>query len=219
MSESRLLPAHVLLDFQQRKYAYRILSLPNSILTKNILPFTLQIGDRNAQLEDVSEYDSIWLMAQCIKNYSQHLAQQVSVGFSINPAEGVELISAIPAQVFLRQIFIKEKNRAVDIAKNNYADLTLWCDRFKLNQGGAGTALVWKENRQSNEWITQKIILGKNKEIFDVEIWDISEAVKVAEKKSSRVQQPLAISIFCDSQTAINRLKIIDSKTGQALKS
>ncbi len=219
MSESGLLPAHVLLDFRQRKYAYRILSLPDSIPTKDILPFTLRIGDGNAQPEDVSEYDSIWLTAQRIKNYGQHLAQQVSVGFSIDPAEGVEPISAMPAQVFPGQIFIEEKNRAVDIAKNDHADLTLWCDGSKLDQGGAGAAVVWKENRQSNEWITQKITLGKNKEIFDAEMWGISEAVKVAEKKGSRVQQPLAISIFCDSQTAINRLKMMDSKAGQALKS
>lgn len=77
---------------------------------------------------------------------------------------------------------------------------------------------MWKENRQDKEWITQKITLGKNKEIFDAEMWGISEAVKIAEKKCAGVQQPLAINIFCDSQTAINRLKIIDSKAGQALK-
>ncbi len=74
MSESRLLPAHVLLDFRQRKYAHRILSLLDSIPTKDILLFTLQIGNGNVQPEDVSEYDSIWLTAQRIKNYGQHLA-------------------------------------------------------------------------------------------------------------------------------------------------
>ncbi len=49
-------------------------------------------------------------------------------------------------------------------------------------------------------------------------MWGISEAVRIAEKKCSRAQQPLAISIFCDSQTAINRLKVMDCKAGQALK-
>lgn len=32
MSEAGLTPAHILLDFHQRKYAYRILSLPESRL-------------------------------------------------------------------------------------------------------------------------------------------------------------------------------------------
>ena len=41
MSELGLFPAQVLLDFCQRVYAYRILSLPDLISTKNILPITL----------------------------------------------------------------------------------------------------------------------------------------------------------------------------------
>ncbi len=79
--------------------------------------------------------------------------------------------------------------------------------------------MVWRENRQNNKSIIQKITLRKNKEIFDTKMWGISEAVKVTEKKSSRVQQSLALSIFCDLQTAINRLKMMDNKAGQALKS
>ena len=47
-------------------------------------------------------------------------------------------------------------------------------------------------------------------------MWDISEAVKVAEQRN--LQQPSIISIFCDSQHAINRLKVMDCKAGQALK-
>ena len=60
MSESGLMPAHILLDFRQRKYACHILSLPDSISTKEIFPITLQVGDRNAQPEDLPEDDSIW---------------------------------------------------------------------------------------------------------------------------------------------------------------
>ncbi len=142
MSESGLLPAHVLLDFRQRKYAHRILSLPDSIPTKDILPITLRTGDGTAQPEDLSESDSIWLTAQRIKTYGQHLAQQVSVGFSIDPTEGVEPISAMPAQVFPGKIFIAEKSKATDIAKEDQADYALWCDGSKLDQGGAGAAVV-----------------------------------------------------------------------------
>ncbi len=118
--------------------------------------------------------------------------------------------------MFPGKIFIEEKSRAIDIAKCNRANVTLWCDGSKLDQGGAGAAVLWKKN--DNEWSAQKITLGKNKEILDAEVWGISEAVKIAERKCSRVQQPLTVSIFCDSQTAINRLKIMDSKAGQALK-
>ena len=52
MSESGLIPAYILLDFWQPQYAYRLLSLPESISTKAILPIILRIGDGNAQPED-----------------------------------------------------------------------------------------------------------------------------------------------------------------------
>lgn len=59
MNDSGLIPAHILLDSRQRAYAHRLLTLPDSIPTKHILPVTLRSGDGNAQLEDLPEYDSI----------------------------------------------------------------------------------------------------------------------------------------------------------------
>lgn len=49
MSSLGLLPAYILLDSRQRVYAHRLLSLPDSIPTKDILPITLRTGDENAQ--------------------------------------------------------------------------------------------------------------------------------------------------------------------------
>ena len=47
MSEARLTLAHILQDFHQCIYEYRIFSLPNSILTKEILPIFLRVGDKD----------------------------------------------------------------------------------------------------------------------------------------------------------------------------
>jgi len=49
-------------------------------------------------------------------------------------------------------------------------------------------------------------------------MWGISEAVKIAEQKCFKAPKPLVISIFCDSQHAIDQLKILDCKAGKALK-
>lgn len=92
------------------------------------------------------------------------------MGFSSNLTREVELISAIAAQVFPRQIFIKDKNKVMDIAKNNRANLTLQYNGSKLDQERTEAAVIWKENRQSNECIIQKISLGKNKEIFNTKM-------------------------------------------------
>ncbi len=42
MSESGLVPAHVLLDYRQRNYAYRLLTLPDGNPAKDILLVTLR---------------------------------------------------------------------------------------------------------------------------------------------------------------------------------
>lgn len=76
-------------------------------------------------------------------------------------------------------------------------DLELWCDGSKLDTGGTGAAVVWKSNCRGEEWQTIKVSLGQNKEIFDAEMWGISEAIKVAEQKTSEVRHSLVISIFC----------------------
>ena len=217
INDSGLLPAHILLNSWQRAYAHRILCLLDSVPTKDILPITLRTGDGNAQPEELPEYNLIWSTNQRIWTDGQHLATQVSAGFSIDPAEGVEPILAMSVQSFPGKICIEEKSKAIEIAKKaeDRVNLTLWCDGSKLDQGGAGAAVVWKLD---NEWLTQKVTLGKNKEIFDAEMWGISEAVKIAEPRCLKAQQPLVISIFCDSQHAINRLRALDCKAGQALK-
>ena len=115
----------VLSDFRQRTYAHRILSLPNSIPTKDILPITLREGDGNAQPEDLPEGDSIWSNTQRIRTYGQHLARQISVGFCIDPAEGVEPIVAIPPQVFPGKVFMEDRNGTIRMANEELADLTL----------------------------------------------------------------------------------------------
>ena len=69
IGESGLMPAHILLDFRQRKYACRIFSLPNSIPTKEILPITLLVGDRNAQPKHLSKDDLTWASNQRITIY------------------------------------------------------------------------------------------------------------------------------------------------------
>ena len=118
MSESGLIPAHILLDFRQRKYAYRILSLPDSIPTKDILPITLPIGDGNAQPEDQPENDSAWASNGPIATYSPRLARQVSIGFIVDPAEGTEPVWATPNSVFPGKLIIEDRNRAILEAKS-----------------------------------------------------------------------------------------------------
>ncbi len=151
MSESGLVPAHILLDFQQRKYAYRLLSLPDSIPTKAILPITLRIGDGNAQPDDQPEQDSIWASNERVVTYGQQLIRQVSINFTIDLAEGTEPIQAVPNSFFPGKLMIEDRSKAICIAKTGKAHLKLWCDGSKLDKGSTGAAVVWEDN-DSKKW-------------------------------------------------------------------
>lgn len=115
-------------------------------------------------------------------------------------------------------MIIEGKEKAIYYKeRTSKPDIKLWCDGSKLDTGDTGAAVVWKYYRQE-EWHIFKVSLGWNKEIFDAKMWGISEAVKVAEYRTREVQNASVISIFCDSQTAINNLREDNSFAGQALK-
>ena len=113
ISESGLISAHILLDFWQRRYAYRLFSLPESIPTKAILPITLQTGDGNVKPKDHPEHDLTLAYNGTIVNYSQRLARQISIGFNIDPAKGTEPVQTIPNSVFPRKLIIEDKKKVI----------------------------------------------------------------------------------------------------------
>lgn len=51
------------------------------------------------------------------------------------------------SQVFSGKVFMKERNRAIQVAKESLANLTVWCDGFKLDQGKTEAVVVWKRDR------------------------------------------------------------------------
>ena len=212
MSESGLIPARILLDYRQRKYVYRLDGNP----TKSVLPVTLRSGDRNAQPEEQPEDDGIWAQQQKARNYGQHLAQQVSIGFCIDPAYGVEPVVHQKLTEFPSKIIIQDEKTAILEAKKDSSTLALWTDGSKVESRGAGAAVAWK-NPSSHRWEVCEIPLGKNKEILDAELWGISQALKIALngiacKKASQV------TVYSDAQTAIKQLQSTSNKEGQALK-
>ena len=59
MGEAGFIPTAIILDYCQRRYIYRLLTLVDEHPTKDILPIFLKIGDEKAQLEKLSENDKI----------------------------------------------------------------------------------------------------------------------------------------------------------------
>ena len=59
--------------------------------------------------------------------------------------------------------------------------------------------------------------MGKNKEILDVELWSISEALKIALKERT-LKKAHRITVFSDSQMAFRQLQGSKNSADQALK-
>jgi len=205
-----------MLDYRQRRYGYHLLTFPDGHPTKDILPVSLKIEDGSTQPEELPENDEIWSTSQRVRTYGQHLARQVSVGFSIDLAEGVEPVVHLKPMEFLGKIVIQERKMAMKEAKEDTSDLILWSDGSKGDAGGAGAAVTWKSLRSSS-WNVRKISLGKNKEILDAELWGISKALRIALREST-LQRAKRITIFSDSQSALKQLREAKNNAGQVLR-
>ena len=118
------------------------------------------MGDGNAQSGEQPEDDGIWAQNQKARDYGQHLAQQVSIGFCIDPAYGVEPVIHQKPTEFSGKIIIQEAKTAISEAKKNTSTSALWSDGVKVESGGAGAAAVWK-NPSSHRWEVRKITMGK----------------------------------------------------------
>lgn len=90
----------------------------------------------------------------------------------------------MPSSVFLGELFIEDKKKALLEAKAGRSNLRLWCNGSKLENRDTGAAVVWEKDGKKKEWQEQKVDLSLNKEIFDAEMWGISEVFKVVEQKT-----------------------------------
>lgn len=81
---------NILPNYRQRKYAYRLLTLPHGHPTKEILPITLRAGDDSTQPGKLQENDEIWASGQKVRTYVLRLAQQAPIRSSIDLVDGVE---------------------------------------------------------------------------------------------------------------------------------
>lgn len=163
LSEAGLIPASTLLDYCQRLYACRLLSLPDEHPAKQILPISLRSGDGSFQPGELPENTLMWTQASRPTLYGQWLAWQITVERSIDPACGVEPVEKIdPELQFKGEVLIKLKKQALEEATKNLTGLVLWTDESKLDQGNTEAAVCWKDINL-DQWKEKSVFLGKNK--------------------------------------------------------
>ena len=182
IKEAGLRPAISLLNNRQRRYAQRLLSLPNENAIRNILPETLRDGDAYAEPGDQELSNWDWLSISNAKNLGNRLASSLIRGIELDTSYGIENTEKVlnlpfPATIKILPNATDAKRYAIEHL-NCQEELSSWTDGSKLENQRAGAAVVWK--MLNGRWNTRKIYLGKNKEIFDAELYGIDQALDIA---------------------------------------
>ncbi|KAL3704612.1 hypothetical protein TMatcc_008283 [Talaromyces marneffei ATCC 18224] len=90
--EAALEPANVLLDARKAGYVTRLLGLPETHLTAQLLPVTLRHGDTHAQPGEQPLDDREWALSndRVPKRIGQRLAKHLAQRLTKDPSGGIE---------------------------------------------------------------------------------------------------------------------------------
>ena len=185
-AESALPPARALMDHRQASFALRLLSRPaNSGGQEEILTH------RGSELTNR-------IRSRCGLRRGETAEPQVWEEFREMRAE----------------VYVEKKEEALKTAKEwpetSQKD-TIWTDGSRLEDKRVGAAVAFKGD---GGWRQRKIYLGRNKEVFDAEIFAIGRALEVL---NEREEEGREYTIFSDSQAALSRILHDRTGPGQAL--
>lgn len=88
---------------------------------------------------------------------------------------------------------------------------TVWVDGSRLEIGAVGASIAFKEE---DRWVRRGTYLGKNREVFDAEVFAILMALNLLVSRDERGQR---YTVFSDSQAAIARVQHDRTGSAQAL--
>jgi ribonuclease HI len=127
---------------------------------------------------------------------------------------GIEKISETPVMV-TGKITIKDKESAAeDGGKASNSTGAIFTNGSRMDSGYVGCSVVWRQ--PNGEWRKEKYHLGKRKEIYDAELYAISEAVTLVIRRNIRTREDIkTIHIYTDSTAALNHLKNPNPAPGQ----
>ena len=146
LSEAGLIPAKILLNSYQKKYAYRLLTLPDYYSAKKTLPVSMREGDGNSQLGGQPENTLMWIEIARPALLGHLLARQLARDNSIDPADGIEPVENLgSAPPFPGKIMIEGKEKAIRQAKEYQVGTVFWTDGSKLDTGSVGAAVTWRD--------------------------------------------------------------------------
>ena len=185
-AESALLPARALLDHRQASFALRLLARP--------------VNSRGQ--EEILEHRGSDLTARIRRRCGLKRGETAEV-------QRWEEFRELRAEVYMekREEALKTAGEWLEEAQKD----TVWTDGSRLESGAVGAAVAFKEE---GIWKGQGTYLGKNKEVFDAEVFATGQAIRTF---SDRNEENRRYTIFSDSQAALNRVQHDRTGPGQAV--
>ncbi|EED23618.1 reverse transcriptase, putative [Talaromyces stipitatus ATCC 10500] len=212
--EAALEPATVLLDARVARYTARLLALPDTHPTAQILPVTLRHGDLHAQPGEQPLDDREWASRdnKVLNRLGQRLAKHLAQRLNRDPSGGIERTERCELKSFPGSIRVLDKEEALTEANQQRAGTTFWSDGSRLDTGRAGAG-VTLQAVPGGPWEHVEVPMGHGHEVFDAELVGVATALEWALER-----QPLGpIWVFLDAQNAIDRLRSTRPGPGQAL--
>jgi len=111
------------------------------------------------------------------------------------------------------EVIIQEEEQALKEAKLEREGLFLWTDGSRKEDEWVGCAVVWKEGER---WNKRRRHLGRQEEVFDAEMYAMSEAMKIADEKAEK-EKFTRVTVFTDSQATLRRIQSDEQGPGQVL--
>ena len=97
---------------------------------------------------------------------------------------------------------VEKKKEALRTAKEWDRPDTLWTDGSRQEDGAVGVACVWRS--LEGAWTGRRFLLGKNKEVFDAEVFAVWQALRALEQRNERDRK---YTISLDSTSDITRVR------------
>ena len=97
---------------------------------------------------------------------------------------------------------VEKKEEALRTAKEWSRPDTVWTDGSRQEDGAVGAACVWRS--PEGGWTGRRFQLGKNKEVFDAEVFAVWQALRALEQRNERDRE---YTIFVDSTSDITRVR------------
>lgn len=161
LSEAGLIPANILLDSRQKKYAYRLLTLPDEHPAKNTLPISMREGNGSLQPGEQPDNTLMWIENTKPPLSGHRLAPQLALDNSIDPAGGIEPVeNSGSATPFPGEIIVERKKKEIERAKNYQAGIVFWVDGSKVDNGDVEAAVTWKD-KNGDKWKEKSVGIGQ----------------------------------------------------------